>query len=230
MRRYVRLTGALLVTAGAALSAWAALVWAWQDPFTYVLMRWDQRALAAQHAERMEAFRGGGAVPAARAEVERWLRRHSGRYRRGLETGDAVGRIVVPRLGLNLVLVYGTDHDALERGPGLDPRASLPGQGELAYIAGHRTTFGAPFSDIDGLDRGDRVSLVLPYGRFEYAITGHRVVPASFVQALRSRGREELALQACHPRFFASHRYIVYARPVRVTPRGGRPLLQRAMR
>ena len=86
-------------------------------------------------------------------------------------------------------------------------------------MAGHRTTFGAPFSHIDELQPGDRITLELPYASFEYRVTGHRIVDQHDLSVLRSAHREELALQACHPRFFASERYIVYARPVKVTER-----------
>jgi sortase A len=69
--------------------------------------------------------------------------------------------------------------------------------------------------------RGDRVEIVMPYATFVYRVTGHRVVQATDVDVLRSPRHEVVALQACHPRFFASHRYIVYALPVRVIPRQG---------
>jgi LPXTG-site transpeptidase (sortase) family protein len=93
----------------------------------------------------------------------------------------------------------------------------------LIYIAGHRTTYLAPFAHIDSLRRGDSVTLELPYATFVYQITGHVIVPADDVARLKSRGYEQVALQACHPRFFATHRYIAYARPVRVIPRHGQP-------
>ena len=88
------------------------------------------------------------------------------------------------------------------------------------YIAGHRTTYGARSRASTALAKGDKVFLELPYGTFEYRVTGHRIVSATQTSELGSRGFEQLALQACHPRFFASHRYIVYATPVRVTRRG----------
>ena len=65
------------------------------------------------------------------------------------------------------------------------------------------------------------MTIVVPYGRFVYRVSSKVIVPADDVQRLVSRGREEIALQACHPRFFATQRYIVYAKPVSVTPRGG---------
>jgi sortase A len=82
------------------------------------------------------------------------------------------------------------------------------------YVAGHRTTYGAPFSDIDQLEPGDRISVELPYGSVDYRVTSRRIVDDNDVSVLESRGREELVLRACHPRFFASERYLVYARPV----------------
>jgi sortase A len=96
----------------------------------------------------------------------------------------------------------------------------MPGEGKLVYIAGHRTTYGAPFSHIDRIAKGDRIFLELPYATFEYSVTGSRVVAASQTSVLKSKGFEQLVLQACHPRFFASQRYLVYAKPVRVTPHG----------
>jgi sortase A len=90
------------------------------------------------------------------------------------------------------------------------------------YIAGHRTTYLAPFAHIDRMHRGDLIRISMPYATFIYRVTHHVIVPAGDVNRLRSHGFEEVALQACHPRFFASHRYIVYGRPVKIIPRGGR--------
>ena len=63
----------------------------------------------------------------------------------------------------------------------------------------------------------------MPYATFVYAVTLHRVVAADDLSVLRSHRREQVELQACHPRFFATHRYIAYARLIRVEPRGGTP-------
>ena len=123
-------------------------------------------------------------------------------------------------MGINMILVNGTDHDSLMKGPGRDLRTFMPGQGELVYIAGHRTTYLAPFSHIDSLRNGDRVKISLPYGTFVYSVTGHRVVTADDLSVLKTHHHEELELQACHPRFFATHRYIAYAKLVSVQMRG----------
>jgi sortase A len=121
-----------------------------------------------------------------------------------------------------MVVVEGTDSDDLKRGPGRDARTYMPGEGKLVYIAGHRTTYSAPFADIDALRTGDRISIEMPYGTFVYAVTRHRIVDDEDLSVLRSGRREELALQACHPRFFATQRYIVWARPVHALGSGGR--------
>jgi sortase A len=119
-----------------------------------------------------------------------------------------------------MVVVDGTDHDSLTKGPGLDRRTYMPGEGQLIYIAGHRTTYLAPFAHIERMRSGDLVSLEVPYATFRYRVYTHRIVAADDLAVLRSSGHEIVELQACHPRFFASHRYIVYARLVRIEPRG----------
>jgi sortase A len=96
----------------------------------------------------------------------------------------------------------------------------MPGENRLVYIAGHRTTYLAPFSHIDRLKKGDRITLEVPYATFIYSVTGHRIVKSTDLSVLRSPRHELVELQACHPRFFASHRFIAYARLVRVEPRG----------
>jgi sortase A len=222
-RRLIRITGTLMIVFGSLLLAWALLVWRWQDPFTALYTRWQQRDLVHEYEQRLERFQTQTPVlvekPATPVEIAEQARR----YRRGLGEGDAVGRLKIPRLDLNMIVVNGTESSTLKKGPARHRRTFLPGEGKLIYIAGHRTTYSAPFSDIDDLRRGDRVRVELPYATFEYTIRGHRIVEAHELSVLRSRGREELALQACWPRFFASHRYIAYARPIRVIPRSGSP-------
>ncbi len=121
------------------------------------------------------------------------------------------------------ITAWRTDHDTLKKGPGRDLRTFMPGENRLVYIAGHRTTYLAPFSHIDSLRGGDRVTIEVPYGTFIYTVTRHRIVASTDLSVLRSPRHELIELQACHPRFFASHRYIAYARLIRVEPRGGAP-------
>jgi sortase A len=219
-RSLVRRLGTLLIAAGVAALAWTAAVTFWQDPLTAVYTHYQQRRLADRLEQRSRTFRvqvpAVTATPPGLAERRRLVAAASRRYRLGSKDGDALGRLRVPRLGLNVVFVQGTDKRSLQKGPGLDRRTFMPGEGELAYIAGHRTTYGAPFSRIDDLRAGDPVTVELPYATLAYRVTRHVIVPANDLGRLESPGRELLALQACHPRFFATERYIVYAKPVGV--------------
>ena len=224
LRRLLRLSGTLMVVAGCLLLVWTVLVWRWQDPFTALYTRWQQRDLAQEYEQRVDSFAQRAPTPVVKKPTSPVvIAEQARRYRLGLGEGDAIGRLKIPKLDLNMIVVNGTETNTLKKGPARHRKTYLPGEGKLIYIAGHRTTYSAPFSDIDDLERGDRVRLELPYATVEYAIRGHRIVEAHELSVLRSRGREELALQACWPRFFASHRYIAYARPVRVIPRSGAP-------
>ena len=205
MRRLLRWLGTLLIVGGVALLAWALAVWRWEDPFTSLYTSYEQRELSTVLHDRFTAF-GPPTDVAADAR----------RYRRETKLGDGIGRLEIPRLELRMVLVYGVDHETLKRGPGLHPRTFLPGQDRLVYIAGHRTTYGAPFSKIDSMRRGDLVRVEMPYGTFVYTVTRHRVVAATNLSVLRTQRYEQIALQACHPRFFASHRWITYGRLTKV--------------
>jgi sortase A len=204
----VRAFGALLATAGLILVAWVGVTLVWEEPVTAALARLDQRQLDSQLRTR--------ALTRPRVHSTD-IARIARAYRLGSEDGEALGRIAIPRIGLRDVFVYGTAPRDLARGPGLYPGDFLPGEHRLVYLAGHRTTHGAPFEDLDRLRRGDTIRISLPYGTFRYRVTGHRIVPARAVWVLRSHRREQLILQTCHPRFSASHRYLVYAEPIRRT-------------
>jgi sortase A len=222
MRRWVRLTGTVLIAAGVLTLVWALVVWQWQDPFTALYTTWRQHQLSSQFDKRVRAFKAPIAHESVAAE-RRSIAREARRYRLESTRGEAIGRIRVPRMGVNMILVNGTDHDTLKKGPGRDLRTFMPGENRLVYIAGHRTTYLAPFSHIDRLRAGDRVTIEMPYATFVYTVTHHRIVQATDLSVLRSPRHELVELQACHPRFFASHRYIAYARLVRVEPRGAAP-------
>ena len=221
MRRAFRILGTVLVVGGVATLLWVLVVWQWQDPFTALYTRWEQHKLTSSYDERFAKFHPLRPASDTLAAERRTIALEAARYRRDSKRGEAIGRIKVPRLGLNMILVNGTDHDSLIKGPGRDLRTYMPGQGQLIYIAGHRTTYLAPFSHIDSLRRGDRVTLEMPYATFVYRVVRHRIVPSNDLAVLQSHGHEVVILQACHPRFFATHRYLAYAKLVRVDPRSG---------
>lgn len=221
MRRFARITGTLLAIAGVAVLVWVVVVWRWQDPFTALYTTWRQHQLSDSYKRKAEAYQAPPVKPGTSlAATTAQIRAQARRYRVNAKRGEGIGRIRVPRLGLNMVFVEGTDDASLRKGPGRDRRTYMPGEGQLVYIAGHRTTYLAPFAHIERLEPGDPVTLDVPYGTFTYRVFKHRIVLANDLSVLRSHGHEVVELQACHPRFFASHRYIAYARLVRVSPRG----------
>jgi sortase A len=221
MRRGLRVLGTALVVCGVGALAWTLVVWRWQDPFTALYTKIQQHRLAAQYDRLVAGYHAPHLQTASLAGVQRTVAREARSYRLATHQGEAIGRIVIRRLHLNMVLVDGTDEGSLRKGPGRDLRTYMPGEGQLVYIAGHRTTFLAPFSHIERLRRGDSLVLRMPYATFVYRITRHRVVAADDLSVLRSPRHELLELQACHPRFFATHRYIAYALPVKVLPQDG---------
>ena len=213
--------GTVLFVIGVGVLAWSATVYFWKDPFTTAYTAYEQRRLASNLDEQFDSWRPNrepvsqSAEPAKRDDVSREAKR----YRLGSEDGDAIARIRIPRLDLNLVVVNGTSVSDLRRGPGRHLETYMPGEHELVYIAGHRTTYGAPFGDINELKPGDPITLELPYATVVYRVTRHRIVDDNDVSVLKSPHHEQLVLQACHPRFFASQRYLVYATPVSVKQR-----------
>jgi sortase A len=225
MRRVARISGLALGTLGLLTLVWVVVVWRWQDPFTGLYTTWEQHELTQQLRHELETPLGPrlvrGESPAAEARA---IEVAAARFRHSAHEGQAIGRIIVTRLGLNMVVVNGTDESSLERGPGRDLRTYMPGQSRLVYIAGHRTTFLAPFSNINQMRPGDLIRLEMPYGTFVYRTVRDRIVPADDLSVLRSPRHEVLILQACNPRFFATQRFLVYAHLVSVDPRTGQPL------
>ena len=221
VRRIVRIAGTALAVAGVLVLIWVVVVWQWQDPFTALYTHWKQHQLAKSYDHRFASYHAARYDREATISARiRTIEGEGRRYRLDSHRGQAIGRIVVPRLHLNMVLVNGTDHDSLKKGPGRDLRTYMPGEGQLIYIAGHRTTYLAPFAHIDSMRRGDLVTLEVPYATFRYRVFRKKIVPSDDLAVLRSHGREVVALQACHPRFFATNRYIVWGRLIRVEPRG----------
>jgi sortase A len=225
MRRFARLSGVLLATIGVLVLVWVVIVWRWKDPVTSLYTTWQQHELAHQLQNEFAVDPGPKLTSGESLGAEAGaIAQAAARFRETARVGQAIGRIIIPRLGLNMVLVNGTNDASLRRGPGRDLRSYMPGQNRLVYVAGHRTTFLAPFSHIDAIRRGDPIRLEMPYGTFLYRAVRHVIVPATDLAVLKSPRHDVLALQACHPRFFATHRYIVYAHLVAVDPRSGRPL------
>src|SRR3954465_2848122 len=134
-RRWVRGLGTTLWRCGAAGLLWTLTVWLWQDPVTGLYTWYEQRKLSssleqqfADPLNRLDLHAAGSSTVAAE---ERAVAAAAARYRHSAHAGQPIGRIVVPRLGLHMVVLNGTDHESLKKGPGRDRRTYMPGQGQL---------------------------------------------------------------------------------------------------
>ena len=125
--------------------------------------------------------------------------------------GNAVAIIRIPAIGLEKAVVEGVSLPALKRGPGHYPDTPMPGQPGNAAIAGHRTTYGAPFSRLDELDPGDPILVTTRQGRFRYEVSSKTVVQPSETSVLDTTDDDRLTLTTCEPKFSAARRLIVVA-------------------
>ena len=213
--------GALVGAAGLVFLAEFAVTMIWQEPFSYFTAHGTQRRLDRQLAalERRapspplgaSTYRPGFVAQQQSFMAKRLLRRAG--------SGSPLGRILIRRMQVRFVFVADTSEDALKRGPGHYQRTVLPGQHGTVGIAGHRTSYGAPFRHIDALRSGDSVVLVMPYGVYTYRVTHHRIVDPAARWVLRTRRHDQLVLTACTPLYSAARRYVVFARLAGYAPR-----------
>jgi sortase A len=216
MRRVLRILSVSLITAGFVLLLDVGLTLAWKEPVSAIYAALRQ----SEAADELEAVRedflaqpqvGEIEARAQDADEERRAGELADLFSRRIENGEAIGRIQIGAIDADYVVVQGTRTSDLQRGPGHYPETALPGQGRTVAIAGHRTTYGAPFNQIDKIEKGDRISLVMPYGTFRYDVSGTRIVAPTQVDVVDDVGSERLVLSACHPLYSAAERYIVFA-------------------
>ncbi len=133
---------------------------------------------------------------------------------RKIVDGEVLARLEIPRIGRTDYIVPGVSLNALKKGPGHYPDSPLPGQLGNASIAGHRTTYGAPFFDIDQLRAGDEMVVTYTNGdRFVYEVTFTEVVTAAdyYVVTTSNPDIAELTLTSCHPKYTARDRIVVHS-------------------
>jgi sortase A len=221
--RALRALAIALILLGALALIDAGVTLVWQEPITALI------ALVRQHHLSGELRTVERASPTAaeqralaglrdeRLRIE-YLARELQRHTRD---GSPVGRIVIPRVDASYVMVRGTGTSELESGPGLYDETNFPGIPGTTAIAGHRTTYLAPFREINFLRPGNHILLDMPYAHFTYTVTGQRVVQPTDVQAVVDDvGYSRLVLSACTPVFSAAQRLLVYARLTRIVPEG----------
>jgi sortase A len=212
----------VLIIAGALMLGDAGLTVAWQEPVSALYARLVQGGLS-DDLRRLELARPSGVDLAALRSLEGQRTRMAflaRTLRRSAKRGAAVGRIRIPRIGVSIVVVNGTDATSLRKGPGVYDEAPFPGAPGTVAIAGHRTTYLAPFRHVDRLRAGDDIVLEMPYGRFVYRVERTRIVDPSEVSVVKRVSFDRLVLSACHPLYSAAKRIIVFARFDSAEPRG----------
>jgi len=231
MRRVTHILSIALITAGVLLLADVGITLAYQEPLSSIyssikqgekesqLKTLESEFLTQTDVKDIQKAEQSKDPKIRKDEVSANVDHLAQRLVDESKPGDALGRIEAPGMdGLNMVFVQGTDAASLELGPGHYPETAMPGQGKTIAIAGHRTTYLAPFRHIDSLKPGDKITLKMPYGTFIYSVQKSEIVDPSDVGIIHDTGYERLVLSACHPLYSASHRYIVYARLVHTEP------------
>jgi sortase A len=191
MRAVLRFVASVMMVSGALLITDAAVTLLWQEPVSAFVAKQEQAALKEALFDPPERV-----------------------VRRMPLKGDAIAKIEIPAIGVSDYVVEGTDTASLRKGPGHYPETPLPGDPGTAAIAGHRTTYGAPFRHIDELKHGQRIVIDMPDGRFLYRVQRTKVVDDSDLSVLKDVGYKRLVLSACHPLYSAAQRIIVFGRQV----------------
>jgi sortase A len=213
-RRALRVFSSVLIVAGTILLSDAVATLLWQEPVSAVYAHFQQGELGNQLVQ-LEQAPLAPAEKRALAKIPDPKRRLAFRARalkRRLQPGDPMGRIVIPAISASDVFVQGTGSADLRKGPGHYPATPLPGEHGTVAIAGHRTTYGAPFRNVDKLDPGDRIELRMPYARFIYRVERTKIVPPTELSVTDRVDHDRLVLSACHPLYSAAQRIIVFAR------------------
>jgi sortase A len=185
----LRFVASVMMVSGVLLISDAVVTLAWQEP------------VSAYFSERQQVKLEKALVdPPARVVRKEPLR------------GDALGKILMPTIGVSEYVVEGTDADNLRKGPGHYPDTPLPGQHGTSAIAGHRTTYGAPFRNLNELKKNDRIIVEVPYGTFVYRVERTQIVDDSALWVTKKVGHDRLVLTACHPLYSAAQRIVAFAR------------------
>lgn len=194
VNRLLDITGRFFVTVGLLMLAFVAYqLWG-----TGIKQAQSQKKLAADFARVTSTT-----VPRTSAQYDRAV----------LNEGDVIGRISIPTLGVDSWIVAGSKLKYLEKGPGVFPKSAMPGHLGNFAVAGHRTSYGAPFGDIDRLKKGDLITVTSQEGTFNYSVTRSEVVPPTDVSVLRTVDptRAVATLITCHPKWTSSNRLVVHA-------------------
>jgi sortase A len=195
VRAVLRFVASVMMVSGVLLITDAVLTLTWQEPVSAYLAERQQVKLEKALIDPPERVLMKEPLP-----------------------GDAVGKLEIPAIDVSEFVVEGTDTANLRKGPGHYPDTPLPGERGTVAIAGHRTTYGAPFRKLNDLHRGDRIVMEMPYGTFVYRVQKTQIVDDSALWVTRRVRYNRLVLSACHPLYSAAQRIVAFARLVARRP------------
>src|SRR6478672_3571871 len=184
-QKALRVLAIALIAAGVIALVDAGVTLVWQEPFSalYARLRQDDLSGALTKVEHATPTAGEQRALVDLADVRRRVAFLAGTLEGRVREGSAVGRIRIPRIGASFVVVKGTATSDLESGPGIYSETVFPGMAGTTAIAGHRTTYLAPFRHIDLIRAGNKIELDMPYAHFTYRVIGKRVVAPTNVMA-----------------------------------------------
>lgn len=222
MRRLIRDISSVLILSGLLLVLDAGVTLVWQEPVTAAIGLIQRSQVSQRYLSYRSAPLSHGSVQALNGihEVSQRIGYLARRDLSQITTGDAIGKLRIPRLGNTYNIIQGTDTRSLEEGPGHYPSTALPGMGRTVAIAGHRTTYLAPFRFLNELTRGDLIYVTMPYGKFTYVVQYQRIVVPTDVAVIDDVGYDRLVMSACNPLYSAAQRIVVFARLRSVEPLG----------
>lgn len=226
MHRALRILSTTLITAGLVVLLDVGLTLAWKEPLSTVYGSIQQGKAEDELAELEGSFLSEDVrrQVAGIDDLERRVEALADIFARRLESGRAIGRIRIPAIGLDAVMIEGTDTASLQKGPGHYTRSddsgtraqgdgsALPGQGRTVGIAGHRTTYLAPFRKLNELEPGDEIITEMPYGTFTYELEETEIVEPTEIDVVENVGYERVVLTACHPLYSAAQRIVAFGK------------------
>ena len=221
-RRVLRSLSTVLIISGVLMLSDAGLTLVWQEPVSAVYAKIVQGSLG-DDLRKLELTKPSTLDLAALRKLATEKRRMAflaRRLRSDLDRGKAAGRLKIKRIKTNHVIVHGSDPASLRKGPGIYDDVPFPGAPGTTAIAGHRTTYGAPFRKINQIRRGDEIVVEMRYGTFTYEVEKKQIVKPTALEVIRRVSYDRLVLSACHPLYSAARRYIVFARLVAAQARG----------
>ncbi|HWF25374.1 MAG TPA: class D sortase [Solirubrobacteraceae bacterium] len=213
MRRFIRATSSVLILSGLLLVIDAGVTLLWQEPVTAVIALIKRGEINRRLVDRpLTLTRLDNRVLAGITNTDGRIAFYARLYARRAATGEQIGTINFPVLHASYAVIQGTDTASLEMGPGHYPATAFPGvPGDTVAIAGHRTTYLAPFRYLNDLKPGDLIVLTMPYARFTYRVQVQRIVTPTSLWITANKGYERLVLSACNPLYSASQRIAVFA-------------------